>query len=165
MPLTVTLANYHDPADAAAIGRLLDAYASEPAGGNEPLDAAVKARLVSAMAARPHLFSVLAWAGEGAARQAVGLVNCVEGFSTFAARPLVNIHDVVVLPSHRRQGVAQAMFALVEAQARQRGACKLTLEVLDGNAPALRMYEAQGFAPYALDPAWGQARLMQKKLA
>lgn len=165
MSLTVTLANYHDPADAAAIVQLLDAYASEPAGGSEPLSSAVKARLVSAMAARPHLFSVLAWAGEGAARQAVGLVNCVEGFSTFAAQPLVNIHDVVVLSSHRRQGVAQAMFALVEAQARQRGACKLTLEVLDGNAPALRMYEAQGFAPYALDPAWGQARLMQKKLS
>ena len=32
---------------------------------------------------------------------AVGLVNCIEGFSTFACRPLVNVHDVVVRESHR----------------------------------------------------------------
>ena len=88
----------------------------------------------------------------------------LEGFSTFACRPLVNIHDVVVLPGWRGQRVAQQMLALVEAIARQRGACKLTLEVLQGNAPALRAYEREGFAGYALDPAMGHAQFMQKKL-
>jgi len=43
-----------------------------------------------------------------------------------------------------------------------RGCCKLTLEVLTGNLVALRSYERFGFAPYALDPAAGQASFMQK---
>ncbi len=103
-------------------------------------------------------------AGADEPEQAVGLVNCLEGFSTFACRPLVNIHDVAVLPAWRGQRVAQKMFALVEQIARQRGACKLTLEVLQGNAPALRAYEREGFEGYALDPAMGQARFMQKSL-
>ena len=35
---------------------------------------------------------------------------------------------------------------------------------LSGNARALRSYERFGFAPYALDPAAGQALLLQKWL-
>ena len=109
---------------------------------------------------RPQAFSVLAFDAE----QPVGLVNCIEGFSTFACRPLVNVHDVAVAPGHRGRGVGQALLAAAEAHARERGACKLTLEVLTGNQRALRSYEQFGFAPYRLDPREGQAQLMQKWL-
>ncbi|WP_354445705.1 GNAT family N-acetyltransferase [Ottowia thiooxydans] len=156
--------NYQDSVDAQAVVALLNEYASEPAGGAEPLTSEVKERLVREMAERPHLFSVLAWADEGDTRKAVGLINCVEGFSTFLARPLVNIHDVVVSASHRQRGIAQAMFDFVEREAVRRGACKLTLEVLTGNTSARHLYEKQGFAPYALDPAWGEAMMWQKKI-
>ena len=159
-PIEVFIADYRNTAHAAALVDLLDAYASDPAGGGKPLEAAVRQRLPAELAARPQAFSVLAYEGG----QPVGLVNCIEGFSTFAARPLVNIHDVVVLPSHRGKRVAQQMFALVEEEARRRGACKLTLEVLSGNAPALRSYEREGFVGYQLDPAFGQAIFLQKKL-
>lgn len=159
-PIEVFIADYRNTAHAAALVDLLDAYASDPAGGGKPLEAAVRQRLPAELAARPQAFSVLAYEGG----QPVGLVNCIEGFSTFAARPLVNVHDVVVLPSHRGKRVAQQMFALVEEEARRRGACKLTLEVLSGNAPALRAYEREGFAGYQLDPAFGTAVFLQKKL-
>ncbi len=162
--LNVALADYQNPRDAQAIVALLDGYASDPSGGGQALAPDVKARLVSEMAVRPQLFSVLAWVGDGDLRQPVGLINCVEGFSTFAARPLINVHDVVVLASQRRQGVAQAMFECVEGEAGRRGACKLTLEVLQGNAPARRLYQKQGFEPYALDPDWGDAMMWQKRL-
>ena len=162
--LHVALASYTDEQDARAVVSLLDAYASEPAGGGEPLSADVKSRLLAEMAMRSQIFSVLAWVGEGSGREAVGLINCVEGFSTFAARPLVNVHDVVVVPSQRGRGVGKAMFERVEQEAFRRGACKLTLEVLSGNAPARRLYEKQGFEPYALDPAWGDAMMWQKRL-
>jgi ribosomal protein S18 acetylase RimI-like enzyme len=94
----------------------------------------------------------------------VGLINCLEGLSTFKARPLVNVHDVAVLASHRGRGIAEAMMAEVERIARERGACKLTLEVLSGNAPAMRLYERIGFAGYQLDPAMGTAQFLQKWL-
>ena len=160
MSIETLIADYRDAAQAAAVVDLLDTYARDPAGGGTPLDAAVREGLPAALAARPQAFSVLAFDGD----KPVGLINCIEGFSTFACKPLVNVHDVVVLPSHRGQRVAQRMFARVEEEARKRGACKLTLEVLSGNAPALRSYEREGFAGYQLDPAFGSAMFLQKKL-
>lgn len=163
--VTVRQVDYDHAGDAAALVALLDSYAADPAGGGVPLSEEVKARLVPTLRNHPGAFSVIAWARtpDGLA-QAVGLVNCFDGFSTFAARPLVNIHDVTVLGVWRGRGVAQQMMAAVEAMARARGACKLTLEVLQGNGPALRAYERQGFAGYALDSAMGEARFLQKPL-
>ena len=158
--ITVRLADYAHPADAEALVMLLDAYASDPAGGGEPLSDFAKTHLVPALAARPTAFSILALDGA----QPVGLVNCIEGFSTFACRPLVNVHDVAVLASHRGQRIGEQMLALAEQIARERGACKLTLEVLSGNTGARKLYERIGFADYQLDPAMGHACFMQKWL-
>ena len=158
--IELVMADYRNPAHAEAVVTLLDAYACDPAGGATPLTPEVRAALPGALAERPQAFSVLAY-DEG---QPVGLVNCLEGFSTFACKPLVNVHDVVVLASHRGRRLAQRMLARVEAEARSRGACKLTLEVLSGNASALRAYEREGFAGYQLDPAFGSAMFLQKKL-
>ena len=158
--LRICRADYHNPVHADALVHLLDAYAKDPAGGGEALSDFAKENLVKELAARPQAFSVLAFAGE----QPVGLINCIEGFSTFACRPLVNIHDVAVLAGHRGQRVGEQMLALVEQIAQERGACKLTLEVLAGNASAIRLYERVGFAGYQLDPAMGQAQFFQKWL-
>ncbi len=151
---------YADPAHAAALVELLDHYARDPAGGGAPISDFARTHLVDALAARPFVFSVLAFDGD----TPVGLVNAIEGFSTFACKPLVNIHDVVVLESHRGRGIAARLFAETEAIARERGACKMTLEVLTGNRAARALYEKLGFDEYRLDPAMGEARFMQKWL-
>jgi ribosomal protein S18 acetylase RimI-like enzyme len=88
----------------------------------------------------------------------------MQGFSTFACKPLINIHDLAVLSGYRGKRIAERMLTLVETVARERGACKLTLEVLSGNVPAMKLYARVGFAQYALDPAAGQAAFMQKWL-
>lgn len=160
MTLAVRRADYADAADAAALVMLLDAYASDPAGGGEPLSDFAKANLVPALAARPQAFSILAFDGA----QPVGLVNCIEGFSTFKCRPLVNVHDVAVLASHRGRGIAEQMLALAETIARERGAVKMTLEVLSGNVPAVKLYTRIGYEGYQLDPAMGTAQFFQKWL-
>jgi ribosomal protein S18 acetylase RimI-like enzyme len=159
--IEVVRARYDNPAHAVALLDLLDAYARDPAGGGEPLSDFARAKLIAELAARPFIFSVLAFDGD----TPVGLVNAIEGFSTFACRPLVNVHDVVVAPSHRGRGIAAQLFSEVEAIARERGACKLTLEVLDGNAPARALYRRLGFAAYRLDPGMGEAQFLQKWLA
>lgn len=158
--LQVVRADYANPVHGAALVELLDAYARDPMGGAHPLSDFARANLVASLAARPQAYSVLAFAGD----LPVGLVNCIEGFSTFACEPLVNVHDVAVLASHRGQGVAEKMLVLAEEIARERGACKLTLEVLQGNQGADRLYRRLGFANYELDPAMGQAQFMQKWL-
>lgn len=168
LPLTLRVcrADYADPVHAEALVTVLDAYARDPMGGGQALSHFAKTRLVAELAARPHVYSVLAFAqrtGESFERP-VGLVNCIEGFSTFACLPLVNVHDVAVLSDYRGNGVGEKMLGLAEAIARERGACKLTLEVLQGNGGAARLYRRVGFDNYALDPAMGQAQFMQKWL-
>lgn len=159
--LNLVQANYADAAHMAALLGLLDGYARDPMGGGEPLSAFALQNLPAALAGRPTLFSVLAFDGT----LPVGLINCVEGFSTFACQPLVNVHDVVVAASHRGQGIAEKMLVKVEAIARERGACKLTLEVLSGNHSAQKLYRRVGFDNYQLDPGMGQAQFMQKWLS
>jgi len=156
----VCRADYANPVHGAALVHVLDAYAQDPMGGAHPLSDFAKANLVASLAARPQAYSVLAFDGD----KPVGLVNCIEGFSTFACRPLVNVHDVAVVASHRGQRVAEKMLAMAEALAIARGACKLTLEVLQGNVGADRLYRRLGFANYELDPTMGQAQFMQKWL-
>ncbi len=156
---SVRQADYADAADAAAIVMLLDAYARDPMGGGTPLAEDVKQRLPVDLAANPHAFSLLARAGG----TAVGLANCFIGYSTFAAAPLVNIHDLAVLPETRGKGVGKALLQAIEAEALKRGACKVTLEVLSGN-PARHLYAACGYGEYQLDPAAGHALFWQKRL-
>ena len=158
--MRILQANYSDTLHAQAIVQLLDAYAQDPAGGGTPLSGFAKANLINELAKRPQAFTVLAFDADAP----VGLVNCIEGFSTFACKPLVNVHDVVVLTSHRGQRVGEQMLALAEQIAMQRGACKLTLEVLEGNASAIKLYERIGFTGYQLDPAMGSALFLQKWL-
>lgn len=158
--VTVVRADYANVRHAAALLALLDAYARDPWGGGTGLSVFAQENLVAALAARPNAYSVLAFD----AQQPVGLVNCLEGFSTFACRPLVNVHDVVVAEGHRGRRIGERMLALAEDLARQRGACKLTLEVLSGNHGANRLYTRFGFSQYQLGAALGTACFLQKWL-
>lgn len=161
--LRIVHANYADPQHMCALIDLLDCYAHDPMGGSEGLTEYARTNLPAALTARPALFSVLAF-DDAHGGTGVGLVNCVEGFSTFACQPLVNVHDVVVTTSHRGQGVGERMLAKVEELARARGACKLTLEVLEGNVTAQKLYRRCGFDNYQLGSAMGHAKFMQKWL-
>ncbi|GMG86481.1 GNAT family N-acetyltransferase [Biformimicrobium ophioploci] len=159
--LQVNLADYADPADARLVVELLDAYARDPMGGGEPLPESTREELVPGLQSMPGAFSLIGYVdGEPA-----GLVNCFMGFSTFVARPLVNIHDVVVLPQFRGRGLSAAMLHKVDEVARSRNCCKVTLEVVQGNLPAKAAYRSVGFKPYNLDEEYGQAEFWHKYLS
>lgn len=149
-----------DPAQATSWLDLLDHYASDPMGGGDGLSDYAKLHLVATMREVPGFHGALAWV-DG---EAVGLIDCFAGFSTFAARPLLNVHDIVVRRELRGRGIGQALLGWAEQRARQLGCCKLTLEVLSANTRAMASYRQAGFAPYVLDPAAGHALLMQKIL-
>ena len=156
--ILVRLADYSDTSDAAATVRLMQLYAEDPMGGGEGLPRFTVENLVASLADFPGAFTLLAFNGH----EAVGLMNCFTGFSTFKCKPLINIHDVIVVENWRGRGIAQRMLRQVEAIARQRGCCKLTLEVLEGNTAARRAYAKAGFEDYRLAPAAGVALFQQK---
>ena len=154
-------ADLNRPDHARDFVTLLDEYARDPIGGGKPLPEHIKRELPQALAARPGVHLLLAYVDGAPA----GLANCMEGFSTFACKPLLNIHDFMVSAPFRGQGVARRLMAAVEAKARELGCCKVTLEVLEGNAPALALYQSEGYEGYVLDPRAGKALFWQKKLA
>ena len=79
----------------------------------------------------------------------MGVAVCFRGFSTFAGRPLINIHDLAVTSEHRRKGVGRALIEEVFRRARDAGCAKVTLEVLDRNVTAKRLYKRMGFGPWS----------------
>ena len=157
---TIEIADFHNRVHASAIVYLLNEYAQDPMGGGEALSDFTQANLVKEMAKRPTFHVAIAFVGGKPA----GLINCVEGFSTFACKPLLNIHDVVVLTEFRGQGISSLLLKKAEEIAQSLGCCKLTLEVLEGNKLAQTAYVANGFAGYQLDPGMGRAMFWQKKL-
>ena len=132
MHIEIVRADYENSRHRLDIPFLLNAYACDPMGGGVPLNDDVKHRLVPALSALPHAFSILAYVNDRPA----GLVNCFEGFSTFACKPLINIHDICVLGEYRGMGLRQRLLQEVEAVARQKQCCKITLEVLSNNTVA-----------------------------
>lgn len=158
--LVVKKVDYLDPTDRLALLAVLDMYARDPMGGGEPLAGEVKARLCDDLAQVPGAISWLAWLDQ----QPVGLLNAMPGYSTFKARPLMNVHDIAVDPAQRGQGIGQALLKVLEEHAQQLGCCKLTLEVLSGNSVAQQSYVRFGFEQYSLSALTGQALFMQKWL-
>ena len=134
-------ADFADPRDTAGIVTILNSYASDPRGGSRPLPPDVQSRLIPVLRDHPTTLVLLAFDDE----KPVGIAVCFFGVSTFRARPLVNIHDLAVLPAYRGRGVGRALLGAVEDHARSRGCCKLTLEVQDDNTPARTLYQRFGF--------------------
>lgn len=156
----VVAADLSDPAHREGVVTVLDSYARDPMGGAEALSEDVRATLADRLAAHPTTRVFLALDGNAP----VGLAICFLGFSTFAARPLLNIHDLAVLPASRGKGVGRALLTAVEKAAQREGCCKLTLEVLDDNARARGLYESFGFTDSALEGASTPMRFLTKRL-
>jgi GNAT superfamily N-acetyltransferase len=156
----ILVADLSAPSHAAAIIHLLNEYAKDGMGGGAELPVFVKENLIAELRKRQNAHVVLALA-EGAP---AGMAICFEGFSTFACKPLLNVHDIIVDARFRGRGLSKRLLAKAEVIAVRLGCCKLTLEVLEGNVVAQAAYKACGFAGYELDPKMGKAMFWQKKL-
>jgi ribosomal protein S18 acetylase RimI-like enzyme len=147
--LRIEAADLEDAAHASALVEIIDSYAGEAGGRNAPLTPEACAAVAKGLVEHPPAFVLLAFAGS----RPVGAAVCLWGFSTFAGRPLVNVHDLAVLPEHRGRGIGRRLLAEVERRARARGCCKITLEVHDTNEGAKRLYREVGFEGWS-SPTW-----------
>jgi len=160
MSIEIREANLRDSADAEAFLCMLNAYAEDPMGGGKPLEADVTRRLVAALLEHPGVHVLLAWDGA----RPVGVATCFVGFSTFAARRLLNVHDLGVAPDARGRGVGKALLTRAEALARSLGCVKLSLEVLEDNALARGLYASFGFRDYELQGELRRTLFLTKTL-
>jgi GNAT superfamily N-acetyltransferase len=130
--IRVVEADLSHPPHQRGVLDLVDAYSRDPMGAGGPLAPDVRERLIPGLRGHPTTLVFLAERDE----EPVGIAACFLGFSTFAARPLVNVHDLAVLPAHRGLGIGRRRREAVEHKARARGGCKVTRGVEEGNRPA-----------------------------
>tara|TARA_B110000467_G_C18219625_1_gene422255 strand:- start:67 stop:552 length:486 start_codon:yes stop_codon:yes gene_type:complete len=161
MKIDLIQVDYQNEQQGKDLVMLLNAYALDPMGGGQALADDVQKNLVATLATRSDFITVLVYV-EG---NPAGIINCIEGFSTFKCKPLLNIHDCGVLKEYRGLGLSKKLFSEIEKIARERGYCKLTLEVLQGNIVAQNVYKTLGFAGYELDADTGKAMFWEKSLA
>src|SRR5437773_7191604 len=159
-PIRIVEADLSLPAHQEAVLAMVDAYSRDAMGDGKLLDQDVRTQLIPGLRRHPTTLIFLAFDGD----RPVGAAVCFISFSTFAAKPLINIHDFVVLTASRGKGVGRRLLDAVEDKARELDCCKLTLEVMDNNHHALRMYRAAGFVRYALQEETGTAIFMSKPL-
>lgn len=160
MSVEIIVADYTNPKHGQDLLMLLNAYAEDPMGGKEPISDYVRENLCAKLAEQTSALTLLAYV-DG---QPAGIANCMFGFSTFKAKPLLNVHDMAVLPEFRGRKISHLLLTEAERIAKDKGCCKLTLEVLQGNEVAKQSYLKFGFAGYELNPQLGCAEFWEKAL-
>lgn len=159
-PVRVVEAELSNPEHAQAVVAMTAAYAEDDMGYGGPLPSDVLDGLVPALRAHPTTIIFLAYADDSP----VGIATCFLGFSTFAARPLINVHDLAVLPAYRGHGVGRLLLAAVEERGRRSGCVKITLEVQENNHRARGVYESLGFSQALFGSAAGGSLFYTKSL-
>ena len=160
MNIEILQADYLNQEHGKDIGYLMNCYSGDPMGGGESLSSQVITSLASELAKIPHAFSLLCYVDGKPA----GLANCFDGFSTSYCKPLINIHDIVVANEFRGHGISSLILANIYDLAQEKGCCKITLEVLEGNDVAQNSYLKAGFQPFSLNADLGNAMFWQRKL-
>ena len=80
------------------------------------------------------------------ARQATDAAGCAIGFTlSRAASVEVELLLIAIAPAHRGGGVGRSLVQTVIADAMQRGASEVFLEVRENNVAARRLYHSAGF--------------------
>ena len=158
--ITVVEADLNRMDHQEAVLQLINNYARDPMGNSEDLPQDVRERLIPALQDHPTTMIFLAYRGV----EAVGIAVCFRGFSTFAAKPLLNIHDLAVNQDCRGQGIGRLLLQHVEQKSRELGYCKVTLEVQQNNTQAQGLYFSFGFVRATYDPEAGKVLFLQKPL-
>jgi ribosomal protein S18 acetylase RimI-like enzyme len=102
----------------------------------------------------------------GSIRRQVGLIKSLRAVAVFALlerRPAEDemlMDGIVVRSASRGRGIGSRLFATLEDYARQHGAERIRLDVVDTNPGARRLYERLGFVATKTDRTHYLTRLM-----
>ncbi|WP_159517611.1 GNAT family N-acetyltransferase [Sunxiuqinia indica] len=121
--------------------RLLDSYMRDEMGNNAPMPEELAPKILDGLKNYSGYLGFFALI-DG---EFVALANCNQNFSTFKAKPLINIHDFVVHPDCRGKGVGKFLLDAIADYGKDNGFCRVNLEVRHDNEKAQRLYQKVGF--------------------
>jgi len=133
--------DFCNPDHLRAVGNLINAYIKDEMGGGTPLTPFQQLRLVDGLNNHPTAIVLLA-ATNG---EPSGLIVAFQNFSTFMAKPMVNIHDVFVSSDARGMGVGRMLMEALIEKAKELKCGRITLEVRHDNVVAQKLYNSLGF--------------------
>lgn len=134
--------DFNDSEQRQAVLDLMNHYMGGRMGGNLPPHSKEKAEMMlNGLETHPSKLVFLARNN----KEYIGLANCFINFGTFAAKPFINIHDIIVHQSQRGTGIGRLLMNAVIERAKQMDCGKITLEVRDDNVTAQNLYKSVGF--------------------
>jgi ribosomal protein S18 acetylase RimI-like enzyme len=142
IPLNFIEIDLYNEEHVAALINLLDCYMRDPMGVRAPMPDGLAPKIIEGLRNYPGYLGFLVKAGERYA----ALANCNKNFSTWQARHLINIHDFIVHPDFRGQGVGRFLLDKIADWGQKNGYCRVNLEVRRDNESAQKLYQKAGFA-------------------
>jgi len=123
------------------LAALINQYIADPMGGGTTLTYRQQLRLVDGLNNHPASLVLFILADQ----QIVGLATCFINFSTFKAKPYINIHDILIDKDFRGNGFGKKLLEQIVLIAKERKYCKITLEVREDNQIAQNLYTELGY--------------------
>lgn len=142
MEFSIIQVDLQNPIYCDQVVKLLNDYMNDPMGNNRPMPAGLAPQIISGLKQHSGFLGFFVMADD----QFAGLANCNISFSTFQARPLINIHDFIVAPECRNMGAGHFLLRGVINYASQNGYCRVNLEVREDNTNAKSLYRKMGFS-------------------
>lgn len=142
MELSIIQVDLQNPLHCDQVIKLLNDYMNDPMGNNNPMPKDLAPQIIYGLKQYSGFLGFFVMAGD----QFAGLANCNINFSTFQAKPLINIHDFIVAPEYRNIGAGQFLLRGILNYASQNDYCRVNLEVREDNLTAKSLYKKMGFS-------------------
>ncbi len=136
------------PEEAEVVADLIVAFAEHLGGGGPTRESARSS--VQRLMADPETEFLLAARDD---RPAVAVLQLRFRWSVWKGAPDAWLEDLFVHADARRGGLGDALVRLAIERAREHGARRIELDCFEDNAPALALYERNGFDPHSKGPA------------
>lgn len=141
MNKTIEKVNLENPEHCDALISLLNLYMQDKMGAGKSMSSDLALKIIRGLKKHSAYLGFLVQTNN----RYIGLVNCNLNFSSWRAKFLINIHDFIVHPDYRNQGIGMFLLDEIEKYAINKGYCKLNLEVRKDNCIAQGLYEKAGF--------------------
>ncbi len=133
--------NLNNPIHCMQVLKLLNDYMEDEMGISKSMPEQLGQKIIAGLKQHPAYLGFFVCVGD----EFTALANCNLNYSTWTAKFLINIHDFIVSPKFRKQGIGEFLLTGIEKYAKEKGYCKLNLEVRNDNLKAQNLYKKMRF--------------------